>query len=304
MGVLDPVPDLSNVKPSTKTALGEEQAAAYLSSLFALMTKRIPMADGSGGTATTDVTDTLQELAVTPLEEDMDAGYIDGALTAEECACIRGLIDAADAPLSFWNASGRGNEEARRFRDADTIEIHSKAFGDLLWTRLDALLSERVVRVAEEESSELQGEWRPTTTNHDLLFAKYPPMGHFAPHTDGNAINDFNCRSMYSVIIFLNTIPMGGGTRFYENQAVHNLQQDSQGRWTCDTALATALVPAVEGRLLFFRQDLVHEGVPPEAPHSKYIIRSDIMMRRTPPLCDGPLDRVGKIRAHAQASAA
>lgn len=47
----------------------------------------------------------------------------------------------------------------------------------------------------------------------------------------------------------------------------------------------------VAGRLLIFHQSLVHEGVPPKSPHLKYIIRSDVMLTRTPAICDSEADR-------------
>jgi hypothetical protein len=311
MGVLDEVPDLSSVKPDTKRALKGEEAAEYLSGLFALMCGREQAVSGAGappsvfvgsssgdggavesGSTSQAASSSSAPLSITALPEGVDAGYIDGLLTGDECACIRALIDTGDVPLTFWKAGGRDDEQARRFRDADTIELHSESFGDLLWERLSTLLHERVLTVTTDESSELAGTWVPSTTNHDVLFAKYPCGGHFAPHTDGNAVIDFNYRSMYSIILFLNTVPdgQGGGTRFYRDEAVHQLAEKDR-RWTCDASLATALVSAVEGRLLFFHQGLVHEGVAPAAPHVKYIIRSDVMYRRSPPICDTPTDR-------------
>jgi len=45
------------------------------------------------------------------------------------------------------------------------------------------------------------------------------------------------------------------------------------------------------GRVLVFNQVLVHEGCPPAEGHVKYIIRSDVMYLRTPPICDTEEDR-------------
>ena len=45
------------------------------------------------------------------------------------------------------------------------------------------------------------------------------------------------------------------------------------------------------GRMLIFDQSLVHEGVPPLAPYSKFIIRSDVMFQRSPAICDSPIDK-------------
>ena len=37
-----------------------------------------------------------------------------------------------------------------------------------------------------------------------VILVRYPAGGHFSPHTDGYVIEDFNTRSLYSVIIYLN----------------------------------------------------------------------------------------------------
>eukprot|EP01034_Spumella_vulgaris_P021385 gene21385-27415_t len=143
---------------------------------------------------------------------------------------------------------------------------------------------------------ELVGRWTPSALNHDMLFAKYPSRGSFAPHTDGRTVHDFNTRSFYSVIIFLNDIPegQGGGTRFYQSDAVKHLVRvslEGDNMWSADASLATTEIHAVRGRMLIFHQSLVHEGVPPLAPHEKYIIRSDVMLRRDEPLCDSETDQ-------------
>jgi hypothetical protein len=234
------------------------------------------------------------------------AFYVDNALSPDECALLRSQIDRCDA-LSFWNEKGRENEEARMFRDADTIELHSAALALKLWNRVKPLLQLEPVCIAAEEDDEdgnrdprwerdLFGSWQPSALNRDMLFAKYPSFGSFAPHTDGRAIETFNCRSFYSVIVYLNTIPApwGGGTRFYCFDAVQRLRSASSESgskvWTSDANLVLAEVLPVAGRMLVFEQSLVHEGVAPLQQHLKYIIRSDVMFQRTPAICDSPSD--------------
>jgi hypothetical protein len=215
-------------------------------------------------------------------------------------------IDSCDA-LSFWNEKGRENDEARMFRDADTIELNSAALAMKIWRRVESSLQLEPISIAEQEDDEegnrdprwerdLLGVWQPSALNPDMLFAKYPSFGSFAPHTDGRAIESFNCRSFYSVILYLNSIPApcGGGTRFYSFDAVQHLRATANASgaqiWTSDPSLVVAEVLPVAGRMLVFEQSLVHEGVPPEHPYLKYIIRSDIMFQRNPAICDSPQD--------------
>ena len=228
--------------------------------------------------------------------------YIDNALSGEECSKLCSVCDQHN-DLTFWSPAGREDESIRRYRDADTIEVDGTTISTNIWNRVHQLVEKSLLtNVLDDESDlnwerELVGQWAPAALNHDLLFARYPSGGAFAPHTDGRAVHDFNMRSFYSVIVFLNTIPpgSGGGTRFYVNDAVQQLKskvnEDGKVHWTTDPSLVTATVDAVAGRMLIFHQALVHEGVPPISPYLKYIIRSDVMMRREPPVCDSPQDR-------------
>jgi hypothetical protein len=93
---------------------------------------------------------------------------------------------------------------------------------------------------------------------------------------------------------------MGAGTKFYRKQACSDLKmvavptdnsdETERNCWTAPEEHLIAEVDAVQGRVLFFDQQLVHEGVQPAAPYMKYIIRSDIMFHRTPELCTGEKD--------------
>ena len=266
--------------------------------------------------------------------------YLDNVLTITECEKLCRAVDHHDQ-LSFWNtdALGRANEEARNFRNADTIEMHSPFFAEVLWNRIKHIFNDTsnddIDNVGDDRDNEkkykkyddddndkykiddkyhiiisdnnenninyereLIGTWKPTGINHDLLFAKYPCNGSFAPHTDGHVIENFNYRSFYSIILFLNTIPSlsyGGSTRFYNYNAIKNLKlikinNDIQ-QWTCDNKYITHEIEAKAGRMLIFHQSLVHEGVLTIPPYNKYIIRTDIMYQRYPSLCNSVIDQ-------------
>lgn len=229
--------------------------------------------------------------------------YIDGVLSKSECDAFCHVLQNCE-DLKFWSSKGRNDEAARSFRDADTVEVNSVLLATSIWERMKHLTPHAKIIVPDDEDDEnwereLVGEWEASALNSDLLFARYPSGGAFAPHTDGRAILNFNTRSFFSVIIFLNDIDTenGGGTRFYSESATKNLQmitsEDthvSSNRWTADKSLITDTVSAVAGRMLIFHQSLVHEGVPPSFPNCKYIIRSDIMYTRRPAICASPND--------------
>ena len=286
--------------PSHKIALSGAQVERIISpDLFALIQRN-----------------SLSPEWVTPVRTDVSNGviqayYIDGVFTPEECAMICRQMDSESDPtqggaMSFWSELGRDNEQARAFRDADTVEVQHPTLGDLLWQRLlPAFLPSDIAPIVFGPSEpppeldphgwerELPGTWLPAGLNTDFLFVRYPSGGAFAPHSDGRAVHDFNLRSLYSIVLYLNDLPAGcgGGTSFYVPDAIQKLvPAEKTGRWTADPSLVLSTVEPKAGRMLVFQQTQIHEGVPPVAPHMKYIIRSDIMFKRTPAVCDQPHD--------------
>ena len=276
-------PTLSSIKPDIKQAVLDDRT-------FIKAIRRT--AEGSN------------DVGKSPLHL-VDAGFrgvyfIDNVLTADECLQLC-IACNESKELKFWSSTGRLDEAARAFRDADTVEVQSEVLASEIWSRIQHCLPVQQITVlgdnnedVDDNERELVGKWEAAAMNHDFLFAKYPVGGAFAPHTDGRAIHTFNIRSFFSVIIFLNNIPPGGGggTRFYTTSAVQNLRRmEGSTRWTSDPTLAIGEINAVAGRLLIFHQSLVHEGVPTTAPHTKHIIRSDIMYERRPAICDSETDR-------------
>ncbi len=265
------VPDLSYVKPKSKTALDGATFASHIN-------------DSEFDSGKLDISYALDGQVI----------IIDNFLTSQECCALRGEIDVNPA-LSFW--SDEDPDRARKFRDADTIECNNQTIASMLFSRIKSyfLGKDHHRNVDADDERDLVGEWVPCNLNHDILFVKYKSGGAFSPHTDGRAIHDFNLRSFQSVIVYLNTVESGGGTKFYTLDALNHLQlmhdnyngddgNDGYSRWTAPASFVTFEVAPIEGRILIFDQSLVHEGVPPSAPHNKYIIRSDILYSRMNPL--------------------
>ena len=267
------LPNLAHVVPDSKTCLKDDEMIRFFTcnDVNLLQNK--------------DIANNKPDLVVTSMMKDgIDAVYIDNVLSegnvlcylmniyvsyisftnVEECQHLRHCCDQSPS-LSFWSNLGRDNEHARRFRDANTIEMESIELATLVYNRVAHALiggrkkgcicpdvlsiqppAEDVPLTAEKSSDapehagaggsqsaaeeslyskDIEGNWVPYNLNSNLLFAVYPTGGAFAPHTDGRAIQDFNHRSFYSVIIYLNTIPVGGGggTRFYKPSVLQHL---------------------------------------------------------------------------------
>lgn len=226
---------------------------------------------------------------------DLSIVVIDDVLDSDEC---RRLVDAVRAcdELTFWGV-GRNGDEARKFRDADTLEMQCDSLADELWRRIephifdegdslfrlpdDALLEERV------------DDWRPIGLNRNFLFAEYCRRhAGFAPHNDGATREGLNRRSYLSVIIYLSDLNDGGQTRFYDSRALRHLDLDKRAsdRWTAPDAFAIGEVACKVGRVLVFDQRLVHEGRPPPEAKAKIIIRTDIIFERAPKIFNNDCD--------------
>jgi len=214
-----------------------------------------------------------------------DAFVLDNVLTPEEC---QALIKQANGHWSFWDDS---DQPRVTFRNAYTIEVAHEEMADLIWQRIGHLVNPSL-RFEDEDDErfevDIEGAWVPYGINSRLLLSKYNEGGHFSPHTDGTTVVDFNRRTFYSSVLFLNESPWGGHTRIYDNEQMRrDLVPDDEGRLTGDPSLILEAVPPKVGRMLIFYHRLMHEGVPAA---EKYIIRTDVLYRRTPEQCTAPED--------------
>lgn len=278
MDIRDSVPKLGAVKPDSKCQLSIVESSLFL--------KCVHPADGF-----------INNVTFTKISDHI--AYYDNVLSKEECLSLCCAVDCCKS-LSFWNSNGRVDIEALQFRDADTIEASLTGLVDIIWERVQiAGLLCAEINISEGEDDKplgSQGRWNASCLNKDILFVKYPCGGSFAPHTDGNVIHSFNDRSFYSVIIFLNDISSGGGTRFYNEGALEKLKlvdSNDSGHlhWTSEDDFILCEVAAKAGRMLVFEQNLVHEGIEVIHPNVKYIIRSDVMFTRGEAICNSEADR-------------
>lgn len=96
--------------------------------------------------------------------------------------------------------------------------------------------------------------------NDHFRFSRYEAGGAFPIHLDGNNVDEFQNRSMFTLNIFLNDDMEGGGTTFYNNDLTHRLTVAPK----CGTG---ALFYAKQ----YHRGDVVAQGV-------KYLLRTDVMV--------------------------
>jgi hypothetical protein len=215
-----------------------------------------------------------------------DSLVFDSLLTPEECRFLINRVESIG--LDFWDPTGSSDHA---FRRAFTLEVNHQALADLIWSRVkDSVIA--TVGIYPEDANryeiDIEGDWHPVGINPRLLFSRYLDGGHFAPHTDGYTVVDVNERSLFTCVIYLNDCPIGGETRLYDNlQAEQSMTKDEHGRLVGNPDLVLHSVKPVTGRMLAFYHTQVHEGA---AASCKYIIRTDVMYRRTKPICTEPED--------------
>lgn len=217
-----------------------------------------------------------------------DAFVLEHVLSPSQC---RELVRRSEAArYTPWNAAAKTD-----YRSACTVEVLHPALAAYVWGRVRHLVPP-AVRIAEGQrrwERDLGGEWRASAVNEHMLFARYGPGGHFSPHTDGYTIVDFNTRSLYSLLVYLNDCADGGRTRLFAHTAEGadvEYELDAGGRFRVPESRLVNSAPAAAGSCLAFFQDVPHEGEPVGPGAEKYLIRTDLMYRRDPPVCDSPQD--------------
>lgn len=225
------------------------------------------------------------------LKRPLQGFVLSSVLSKKECEGLLRGAAAGGRKFTFWNPDELDRTDTR---NVDTIEVRDAGVAGEIWRRVRHLVAEKINIPAENDDWEygLEGTWQACGINPRLLFGRYGEEGHFSPHTDGHVIIDFNHRSMYSVIIYLNDCKQGGSTQLMipDKEKRYKFEKDKKGRYRLDPALVADRALPRAGNFLAFSQHLMHEGEPVGPGCVKYIIRTDVMYERIPPVCDGPDD--------------
>ena len=218
----------------------------------------------------------------------VDGVIIDHILSDEECAQ---LITAAEQSGGFAYWDPDEVEERKSMRNADTLEFDDSTLCDAIYSRLLPCIRQTVTFTPEEEDlyePDLEGEWMAVGLNTHLLLNRYPAGGHFAPHADGSTMIDFNRRSLYTVLIYLNTCADGGATQLLTSSAGDAWTLDAQqSRIAKPEAVVHAVAPNC-GRAVMYYHQVLHAGQKVGRGCHKYCLRSDVMYVRKTPICTAP----------------
>lgn len=118
----------------------------------------------------------------------------------------------------------------------------------------------------DEEDDELgpflKGSWNFHSVNERISFLKYGPGGIFSKHRDGIFIKHEDLRSMISVLVYLNNDYLGGRTKAFSDDGLHEFS-----------------IEPVVGNAFMMIQRVLHEGGVVEHGE-KYAIRFDLLYYR------------------------
>ncbi|OEH76023.1 putative dolichyl-di-phosphooligosaccharide-protein glycotransferase [Cyclospora cayetanensis] len=227
----------------------------------------------------------------------LSTGECERLVQAAECQGFEYWAEEAHAASSTGSIS-RSHVAARAnhsYRSAYTLEVEHPDLADLLWQRVRGCVVQEVCFSDDDPERferDLDGTWEACGVNSTFLFARYTSGENFGPHTDGCTIRDFNSRSLWPMVIYLNTPEKGGETVILsEEQKGLPLKTDEAGRFTADAECVVYECKPKIGNALLFYHTQMHEGRPVGSASVKYIIRTDVMYRRKEPLFTHPTDR-------------
>lgn len=175
---------------------------------------------------------------------------IDNFLTSDECAQHIARAEEVgfdDAPIN----TGFGMVISKGVRNNTRVMLDDAALAAELWPRLQPFLPARLKF------------WEPIGINERWRWYRYDKGEKFAPHLDGAFQRENGECSRLTFMVYLNDGFTGGATVFHEYEP-------------------EIVVQPVCGMALVFVHRQLHEGAPIVAGR-KYVLRSDVMCRYSPP---------------------
>ena len=121
----------------------------------------------------------------------------------------------------------------------------------------------------------MDGVWTASRINPCFRLCKYLPLGHFAPHFDGDfVVNPLTERSLKTFMIYLNDDYGAGSTNFL---SPHEIYFDNERKiYASNPDHVKVRYKARQGDAIVFDHKLLHEGAQ-VTDGQKYIMRSDLV---------------------------
>ena len=174
-------------------------------------------------------------------------------------------------------------------RNNSRLIIFDKVFSFYLWKKLvnslKSYVDESNLKLYPLGFDVLRGDWELDGINEAIRFNSYNSYGKekFEKHRDAQFCPSGDHRSFLSLVIYLNDDFKGGQTKFYiPKQHDCSKEIDIAGADWRRNFNKISVEPNI-GSAVIFSQNIIHESVTIKSS-KKYILKTDIMLKRTTPL--------------------
>ena len=186
---------------------------------------------------------------------------VPGFLDVAECESL-----IADSEATSYEeatvSTGFGGVMAKNVRNNDRVISDDAAMAARLWDRLRGVVPDIYL-----------DEFRSIGLNERFRFYRYGPGQKFEWHRDGSFVRTHREQSLLTFMVYLNEACEGGETSF------RSLPRQGDGKdWPTEVSVRPAT-----GTALIFHHPVWHKGEEVRTG-VKYVLRSDVMFERMPPL--------------------
>eukprot|EP00794_Sanderia_malayensis_P010151 gene10151-11188_t len=196
-------------------------------------------------------------------------------------------IIAKSEELKFQDLSDKYSSSQR---NNSRLLVLDDKFAPNLW----GLLAPEIIKFFEEWQLPCQplgfavsnGCWKFEGLNEAFRINKYTDSDSqfFSPHKDSQYCPNGDCRSLLTLVIYLNEDFDGGSTCFYfpKDKKLRkdvSIEEEIQSSGGLDNGYTKFVIKPSIGKAVIFSQDILHESVP-VTKGTKYILKTDIMVKR------------------------
>ncbi|WCF11610.1 phytanoyl-CoA dioxygenase family protein (plasmid) [Paenibacillus thiaminolyticus] len=209
--------------------------------------------------------------------------YFDNLLAENEVRLINEQIDSMN-----WLPVGIDGI-LKNYKENDDIgswraTCYEPELAEALWNRIkSAFPSIRVMNEMSPTDWDGSYEWEPIGINPAFRFIRYNKNELLIPHYDAPYIQDYNIRSLSTLVLYLSDNQNSGCTRFLRDKQIElPLSERNYDDWTEEASEDFVLfkVSPSKGDALIFDHRILHDSERMKDDQVKTIIRTDIMYRR------------------------
>jgi len=175
---------------------------------------------------------------------------LDGFLSPDECKNLIERSEKIGFEESLIQVRGVGQVMNKDVRDNERAFFDDKELASSLFQKVNQYLPQEI------ESNGFN--WEPFELNERFRFYKYQDGQQFKQHLDGSFVRNENEISKVTMLLYLNEDFVGGATRF---------------------VLENEMVYPKTGKLLLFRHNILHSGMPC-SNGIKYVLRTDVIYKK------------------------